>query len=279
MTLVTTDASDAAALAEFELYYDAVPRSGARAEDFGPLTLFVRDPEGAGFPYYARPTRGWTGARVTVEVVERVRARQRELGVPETFEWVPETAPDLRPALEESGLVAQERPLMLLDDRGAVPAPHPLVRLLRADDAALPGALAVPHLAFAELGTAVGTAGADELAAMIASQRGDGSVERIAGRIRAGQSVVAAAVEDGVVLCSGQYLPVGTVTEIVGIGTLPSARRRGLAVSVTAALTSDARSRGIDTIFLTATDEAVARIYARAGFRHIGTAMEAAVAE
>ncbi|HET6859925.1 MAG TPA: GNAT family N-acetyltransferase [Streptomyces sp.] len=278
MTPVTTDASDAAALAEFERYYDAVPRSAARAEDFGPLTLFVRDPDDAGMPYYARPTLGWTGAPVTVDAVERVRARQRELGVPETFEWVPETTPALRPALEESGLAVQERPLMLLDHEGAGPAPHPLVRLLRADDPALPGALAVPHLAFADLGTAVGAAGADELAAMIASQRGDGSVERVAGRIGAGQSVVAAAVDGGVVLCSGQYLPVGTVTEIVGIGTLPTARRRGLAVSVTAALTADARSRGIDTIFLTATDEAVARIYARAGFRHIGTAMEAAAA-
>jgi hypothetical protein len=37
-----------------EKYYDDVPRSGARAEDFGALTLFVR--EGAGWPYYARPT-------------------------------------------------------------------------------------------------------------------------------------------------------------------------------------------------------------------------------
>jgi hypothetical protein len=40
-------------LTTIERYYDAVPRSGARAEDFGPLTLFVR--EGAGWPYYGRP--------------------------------------------------------------------------------------------------------------------------------------------------------------------------------------------------------------------------------
>ncbi|MEV5947304.1 hypothetical protein [Streptomyces sp. NPDC051993] len=33
-------------LDEIERYYDAVPRSSARVEDFGPLSLFVR--EGAG---------------------------------------------------------------------------------------------------------------------------------------------------------------------------------------------------------------------------------------
>ncbi|MET9517773.1 GNAT family N-acetyltransferase [Streptomyces sp. NPDC002994] len=272
MTSTTTDI-----LTRLERYYDAVPRSSARAEDFGPLTLFV--PAGSGHPYYARPTLEWTGAPATAADVERVRARQRELGIPEAFEWVPDMTPGLRRALEETGLAMQERPLMLLEDDGSAAAPHPLVRLLAADDPALPGALAVPQLAFAELGTAVGAAGPDELAALIAAQKadGNGSVERVADQIRAGLSVVAAAVEDGTVLCAGQYRPVSTATatEIVGVGTLPSARRRGLAVAVTAALAADARARGIDTVFLTATDDAVARVYARAGFRCIGTAMEA----
>ncbi|MGR8010622.1 hypothetical protein [Streptomyces hypolithicus] len=46
-------------------------------------------------------------------------------------------------------------------------------------------------------------------------------------------------------------------------------------MAVTAALAADARGRGVRTVFLTATDDAVARIYARAGFRQVGTAMEA----
>ncbi|MBT2527062.1 GNAT family N-acetyltransferase [Streptomyces sp. ISL-99] len=270
MTSATTDI-----LTRLERYYDAVPRTGARAEDFGPLTLFVQT--GSGHPYYARPTLGWPGAPVTAADVERVGARQRELGVPEAFEWVPETTPGLRRTLEETGLATRERPLMLLKDDGLAPPPNSLVRLLSVDDPALPGALAVPYLAFADLGTAVGQAGPAELAAVIEARKaeGDGSVERVADRIRAGRSVVAAAVEDGVVLCAGQHLPVGTATEIVGVGTLPSARRRGLAVAVTAELAADARAHGITTVFLTATDDAVARVYARAGFRRIGTAMEA----
>ncbi|GLY19910.1 hypothetical protein Kisp01_69240 [Kineosporia sp. NBRC 101677] len=43
-----------ATLQELERYYDTVPRLSARAEDFGPLTLFVRD--NGGHPFYARPT-------------------------------------------------------------------------------------------------------------------------------------------------------------------------------------------------------------------------------
>lgn len=63
------------------------------------------------------------------------------------------------------------------------------------------------------------------------------------------------------------------MSEIVGVGTLPAARRRGLASSVTAALVADARERGVDTVFLSAGDDDVARMYARLGFRRVATAL------
>jgi predicted GNAT family acetyltransferase len=62
------------------------------------------------------------------------------------------------------------------------------------------------------------------------------------------------------------------VTEIVGVATLPAARRRGLGAAITAALVADAQQRGVDVIFLSAGSEAVARIYERVGFRRIATA-------
>jgi predicted GNAT family acetyltransferase len=46
-----------------------------------------------------------------------------------------------------------------------------------------------------------------------------------------------------------------------------------LGAAVTALLAADARERGVQTVFLSASDDAVARIYARIGFRRIGTAM------
>nr|WP_258198977.1 GNAT family N-acetyltransferase [Streptomyces sp. A244] len=275
------DHPERALLDRLEEYYDAIPRHGARVEDHGPLTLFVR--EGRGWPFYARPARGWSGPLRPTDV-QKVRARQRELGIPESFEWVAETTPTLRAAAEESGLVVHEHPLMVLDpgtptaevdgSSGSVS-----VRIVGADDPVLPGALAVPHLAFAEPGTHVGLAGTPHLAEAIDARVADGSVERAIVRIRAGLTVVAAAVEHGSVLSAGQHQPLAGVSEIVGVGTLPAARRSGLARAVTAALVADARSRGAATVFLSAGDDDVARVYARLGFRRVGTALIAEPAE
>jgi predicted GNAT family acetyltransferase len=69
------------------------------------------------------------------------------------------------------------------------------------------------------------------------------------------------------------HVPVGRVSEIAGVGTLPAARRRGLALAVTAALVADAGTRGVETVFLSAGDDDVARIYARLGFRRVATAL------
>ncbi|MGA5140073.1 GNAT family N-acetyltransferase [Streptomyces azureus] len=216
--------------------------------------------------------------------MQKVRARQRELGIPESFECVAETTPTLRTAAEESGLVVHEHPLMVLDPCTAaapvVGLPGNIsVRIVSADDPMLPSALAVPHLAFAEPGTQVGLAGTPQLARAVDARVADGSVKRAVLRIRAGLTVVAAAVEHGSALSAGQHQPLAGVSEIVGVGTLPTARRRGLALAVTAALIADARSRGAETVFLSAGDGDIAKIYARLGFREIGTALIAEPAE
>ncbi|MFE2287009.1 GNAT family N-acetyltransferase [Streptomyces sp. NPDC059443] len=262
------------ALPELERYYDTAPRlGGARAEDFGPLTLFVQESDG--WPYYARPTLG--GSEVSAADVERVLARQRELGVPESFEWVAETTPSLRAAAEAAGLHVHAHPLMVLDPAAEAvrpPAdPDVRVRVLGSADPLLRSAVTVPMLAFAAPGTAVGEAGPAELAAAEADPASEARRVRVSGMIASGRSALAAAVRDGVVLGSGQYIPVGTVTEVVGVGTLPSARRKGLGLAVTAALVTDAVARGARTVFLSAGDEDVARMYGRLGFRWVGTAL------
>lgn len=262
-------------LPQLEHYYDTAPRvGGARAEDFGPLTLFVQ--EGAGWPYYARPALGGGGggpAEVCAADVERVLARQRELKVPESFEWVAETTPSLRAAVEAAGLRVHAHPLMVLDP-SAVRAPaRPDVRVLGAADPLLRAAVTVPMLAFAAPGTAVAGAGPAELAVAERDPASEGRRVRVAELIASGRTALAAASRDGVVLCSGQHIPVGDVTEVVGVGTLPSARRQGLALAVTAALVEDALAHGARTVFLSAGDEDVARLYGRLGFRPVGTAL------
>ncbi|WP_461030837.1 GNAT family N-acetyltransferase, partial [Streptomyces sparsus] len=213
--MISVDRDERRALLDrIERYYDAVPRSAARAEDFGPLTLFVRS--GSGWPFYARPTPG-RSAPVGAADVTRVRERQRELGMPESIEWVAESAPALRTATEQAGLVAHEHPLMVLDPEAPVPAaPAPPegvdVRIVGPDDAGLPGALAVPYLAFTEPGadSAAEPARLVEVARYLVA---DGSVKQTAARVRAGLTCVAAAYGDGTALCAGQHQPVGAVTE------------------------------------------------------------------
>ena len=62
-----------------------VPRRRARAEEHGPLVIFV--PTSSGWPYYARPRYG-PRPPITAADIRAVRARQRELVIPESFEWI-----------------------------------------------------------------------------------------------------------------------------------------------------------------------------------------------
>jgi hypothetical protein len=52
---VNDDGSVTGLLARLERYYDTVPRRFAPAEDHGPFTLFLGEPDG--WVYYARPPR------------------------------------------------------------------------------------------------------------------------------------------------------------------------------------------------------------------------------
>jgi ribosomal protein S18 acetylase RimI-like enzyme len=277
-----TSGTTAALLNHIDRYLDGLPRRDGRAEDFGPLTLFVRG--SAGPALHAQPTRGWSergGRRVTTADVEAVLARQRALGVAPSFEWVDSSAPALRTAAEDAGLKVTERPLLVLP--AAAPTPTAFVGnvsdgvsvlTLTADDPHLPSAVAAPHLAFAEIGTHVGEAGTAELAERVGTLTVE--ITRTADRVRAGRTTLVAAVRNGAALSSGLFPGiVEGVTEVCAVGTLPAARRQGLALAVTAALVVRARGSGAHTVFLGATDETVARIYARLGFRHIGTYLEA----
>ncbi|MFE1307545.1 GNAT family N-acetyltransferase [Streptomyces sp. NPDC058755] len=260
-------------LTRIERYYATVPLLFADAEEFGPLRLFVRKEPGTpyyGGPNHAQPTAEGSGI-VTAADIARVRSRQRELGVPESFEWLAEAAPTLRARIEAVGLPVDERPLMALDPDHPVP-PQALpdgvtMRVLTADDPALPATLALPRLAFAS----TGTAGRAELSALAEELSADGTVETTRPCIRAGHKIlVAALAPDGTPLAAGHYHPAAGTTEIGGVGTLPTARRRGLAAAVTAALAGHARDHGVRTVFLAYAEDRVARIYARLGFRAAG---------
>ncbi len=266
-------------LRRLETYLDAVPRSAAGVEPIGGLTLFTK--VGPGWPYYARPALA--GPAVTRTDLDAARRRQRALALPEAFEWVHETTPSMRPVAEAAGLLVESLPLMVLSRPMAVPVPvGAVVRMLTPDDPVLPLATAVADVAFSAGTTTTGPAGTtaiagpaerDATAAIMPAERVSAARERM----RRGRTFSAVAEEAGVgPLCVGSHQPVGEVSEIVGVGTLPTARRRGLAAAVTARLVADAAGRDVSVVFLSAGSEDVARLYARVGFVRVGTSCIAA---
>lgn len=252
-------------------FCDVVPRERTRAETIGSLVLFV--PFGAGFPYYARPRPG-DRPPVTAADVRAVRARQRELLIPESFEWIERSAPEMAAAAIGAGLEVYAHPLLALGALAPAPAvPERIdVRIVSPEDPDLILAWAVPGVAFNHPGMAIGEASITERD-KLAANHDAATIEMLRARLRSGRSVLATASGPNGPLAAGSYQLAGGTAEITGIGVLPATRRRGLAAAVTRALAADALAHGARTVFLSATDAAVARIYARLGFREIGTSL------
>ena len=270
-------ADDTAELLDrLEYFYDALPRDVAHTEDFGGLTLFVRD--GAGWSFYARPRRGASRPPSAADVTD-VRERQRELGLPEAFEWVHEITPDLLAVVRSAGLSVLEAPLMVLDpdalpEAGAFsPVPvriaDPAAATFEAD---LALRRAIAGVGFGAPGTAVGDAGPEARdAALVEVPVELLEEERTRGRAGRRLSALAESPTEGA-LAGGMAMRVDDVAEIAGVATLPAARRRGLGAAVTVTLARRLLDDGVDLVFLSAASDAVARLYVRAGFRRVGTA-------
>src|SRR5689334_6925583 len=223
-------------LDRLEVYYDAAPRAAARVEELGPFVLFVKREDG--WDYYARPRLG--ADVITAGDVERVRTRQRELGVPEAFEWVAATTPGLAEAARATGLAVHEHPLMVLAEEDRSAAPDGIaIRMLDPDEPAV-----------GTVNSAIGAAftGSDDV-------EEQPTPEFVRGLLREGLLRTAGAFEQERVLGGGSHQPRGDVSELVGIGVLPRARRRGLGAAITAVLVSDARRLGVRTVFLSAADQ------------------------
>ena len=277
--------TDSDVFVRLERFYDAVPRDAAVAEDIGGFVLFVRD--GAGWPFYARPRIG--AATPSAADVTAVRRRQRELGVPEAFEWVHETTPDLLAAARSAGLEVLLAPLMVLETAALVPDLPVGGASIRVLEPSAPGfaadlgaSRAVASLGFGtpagstpleavDAGLSIKPAGPRERDAM--PGLADEVIEQTRARASSGTQITAVvdSPTEGI-LASGVLQSVGDVGEIAGVATLPSARGRGYASQLTATLARHGLQRGLDLVFLSSASDDVARLYSKVGFRRIGTA-------
>ncbi len=277
--------ADVDVFVRLERFYDAVPRPYAAPEEFGGLVLFVR--KGEGWPYYARPRFG--AETPSAADITAARQRQRELGVPEAFEWVHETTPDLLAVARSAGLEVLLAPLLVLDPAALLPelpVPDASIRLLDPESASFADDLAVAR-AVAQLGFGAPAHATllEEATALVTTEAGpaerdaarkpltDDAIKQMSDRLT-GTTYVTAVAEsptDGI-LATGGIQRAGDVAEVVGVATLPSARNHGYASQLTATLAHQALSTGATLIFLSASDDDVARLYTRVGFRRIGTA-------
>ena len=270
---VSTAVRENEVIERIDAFCDAVPRRRSRADEHGPLVIFV--PTGPGWPYYARPKRG-ARAPITAASIRAVRARQRELIIPESFEWIEQTAPEMAAAAAEAGLEVQTHPLMVL--AGPVkPSPWPAASpsaSSRRKTLNSTGSGRCPTVAFGHPGTATGEAGVAERDKIAADHDG-GTIAMLRERLRSGQSVVAAAFGPDGPVAAGSCQAVGARRRDHRRGR--AARRtppQGLGAAVTAAFwPATPWTAGVQTVFLSASDQAVARVYASIGFREIGTAM------
>lgn len=252
-----------ATLQRVEQYYDAAPRSDARVEEIGSLTLFV----GSGpWSYYARPQLGTTA--VEARDIERACVRMRELKVPQTFEWVAENTESMRAAVARSGLSTVDGPLLVVADPVDVMLPGDVrMFLVGADDPRLADYLRLASRAFSD--------GEDsDQQGRLAVEPSTAAVTHLRTRIDDGRTVLVAATSGDRLLAVGSHHPVvvgeEVISEIVGVGTLPDYRGRGLGAAVTAALVADAQQE-CSLIFLSAGDDDSARVYERVGFAQVGT--------
>jgi ribosomal protein S18 acetylase RimI-like enzyme len=253
-------------LERLEAYYDEVPRAGSDVEEHGPFTIFVSR---GGWPYYARPRLG-VGEPVSASDVTAVLARLAELGVPESIEWVHENTPSLRDAVVAAGFSVDDYPLLVLDGDPVERSSPAVVRRLGPEDPDLAAVRAAIHVGFDQDDTLVGAASVTERDLRVAAGSDDAHLSTV---LASGHSVLFGAFDPVLgAVGGGSHNPRGAVTEIVGVGVLPAHRRQGIAGHLTWALTQDARSSGVTTVFMSAGSDAVARVYEGVGFRRVGTA-------
>jgi ribosomal protein S18 acetylase RimI-like enzyme len=172
------------------------------------------------------------------------------------FEFFGDLWPTLGPALEAFGLTLQARqPLMMATPEAMLPNVGGAVRVeiltASSKDAWLRAAYDVAMEGFGE-------------------SLGPFDAEATRAQLAAGSQVVAVGFLGEEPVSCGTHTPTGAITEMVGVATVPRARRKGAAHAVCAALTRHWFEGGGKVVWLSAGDDAARRLYESLGFQVLG---------
>ncbi|MEU2184767.1 GNAT family N-acetyltransferase, partial [Streptomyces thermolilacinus] len=193
----------------------------------------------------------------TARDVAALVAAFRERGLTPRLEFAPDTAPAVEPALRAAGFTTEavhEYLVCAPDTFTPPPGPAP-----RAETPATDAEYTAVDAALSEAFDGVFPPSAEGAARLRRVQEGGGAVRFV----RAEDGGCA-----GAATCSA---PAEGTAEAAGVGTRPGYRGRGIAGTVTAAVTGALFAQGARTVWLEYSGEGSRRVYERVGFRPEGT--------
>jgi GNAT superfamily N-acetyltransferase len=238
----------------------AVARQQYDAVHVPPFTLYFHPSDPLPYLNYAIPDEAPVDTRSLAGPLARLKTEFENRGRTPRFEFVGAVFPALADALEAAGFTIEARPQLMVatpDSLRAAPAPSGLfVETLTSGSPleAFREFLGVQRRAF---GLGNDTTVSEEDARWLRDGLGSGLC--FVGR------------EKGAAVAVAMFLdPQDGLTELVGICTLESHRRRGLAGALTQRALADAFQRGVSVAFLSAADARAGRVYEAAGFTPFG---------
>lgn len=226
-----------------------------------PFTYFFNPDDASPWSNYAIPDQPVTGDLTAplMALVDDFRTRQR---LPR-FEFIEEFAPDLAPALTAYGFVEELRALLMVCTPATYQPAPPI-----ADVNVMELTSAAPLTAIQEFLTVQRRGFGNDEASAVTADEGQQFRRRF-------QTMgLFAAYADAQMVCAGCLQPAfHGVTEIAGIATLRAFRRQGIATLLTGYATQAAFRDGLGAVFLTAGSAEAGRVYARVGFRTVGSGL------
>ncbi len=257
------EVKDAATPERLQEHMRAVARRQYDAVPVPPFTLYFHPSDPLPYLNYAIPDEAPDDGASLAAPLTRLRREFARRGRRPRFEFVEDVFPTLEAALEASGFVREARPQLMTcrpsDLRHPAPVPGLAIEALSAASP-LEAFRTFLHVQRRAFGLSDAAAVPEQDARWLRDGLGTGLA--FVGRV-GGEAVSVSMILD----------PDDGLTELVGICTLESHRRRGLGGALTHAALAAAFERGASLAFLSAADARAGRIYESAGFAPLGNSL------